>query len=176
MGQISVRRFRLITLGCKVNQYDGNVVGRLLRSAGWSDASPEEPATLVIVNTCCVTTEAMRKSRQAIRRTVRRSPEAAVAVVGCYSDYHADRIRQLLASLKIPNDKTLIVGHHQPLATVWEEFLRSLSEHRRDTLVTLEARQEESKAENHTFITSHRAPSATACHPQSIRTRRLAAV
>ena len=91
-----MQKFSLTTLGCKVNQYDGNVLARLLRNNGYSPAAGEERPDLVIINTCCVTNTAMRKCRQAIRKALRRVPEAAVLIAGCYSDYDGREIQKLL--------------------------------------------------------------------------------
>ncbi len=107
--------FAITTLGCKVNQYEGAAISAMLRRRGFVEASAGQQADLIVLNTCCVTTAAMRKSRQALRRAVRSSPAAFVAVVGCYSNYDGRRIRKLLESLQIPPEKTLIAGHHDDL-------------------------------------------------------------
>jgi len=123
-----VLRFAVTTLGCKVNQYDGQALAAALESAGFlpadSDAGP--PADLVVVNTCCVTATAMRKSRQAIRRALRRSPGAAVLVAGCYGDYDGQRIRAALAELNVPPEKVALAGHHDDIAARVEQFARRL--------------------------------------------------
>ena len=80
--------YSITTLGCKVNQYESGALAATLRAAGLQPAPGGQQADLVVVNTCCVTRTAMRKSRQAIRRAIRASPGAAVLVVGCYADYN----------------------------------------------------------------------------------------
>jgi len=109
-------RFTITTLGCKVNQYDGSAIAQALTSAGMSPADDGCQSELVVVNTCCVTTTAMSKSRRAIRRAVRAAGEPVVLVTGCYSDYDGRRIAELLAELSVPTDRTFIVGHHGDLA------------------------------------------------------------
>lgn len=108
-------RFTITTLGCKVNQYESAAISAMLRRCGLVAAAAGQTADLVILNTCCVTATAMRKSRQALRRAVRSSPAAFIAVVGCYSDYDGRRISKLLESLRIPPEKTLIAGHYNDL-------------------------------------------------------------
>jgi threonylcarbamoyladenosine tRNA methylthiotransferase MtaB len=73
------------TLGCKVNQYDTEALWRLFESRGYEQVEFEAPADVYVINTCTVTHEGDRKSRQMIRRAVRRCPEAVVAVTGCYA-------------------------------------------------------------------------------------------
>ena len=109
-------RFSITTLGCKVNQYDGCAVAATLRRAGMEAVQPPEKPALVVINTCCVTTTAMRKSRNAIRRAVRLAPDAAILVAGCYSDYDTERIRKLLADLGVGEHRAVVAGHHDDLA------------------------------------------------------------
>ena len=72
-----------VTLGCKVNQCETEGLAELMRRAGYTVVSEEEPADVYIVNTCCVTAEGERKSRQAVRRAAAMNPAAVVAVTGC---------------------------------------------------------------------------------------------
>src|SRR5690348_7109891 len=79
------RTCRLVTLGCKVNQYETQLVKEALERAGWREAGEEEPADLCIVNTCTVTGEADSKARQTIRQLARAQPGAQTVVFGCYA-------------------------------------------------------------------------------------------
>lgn len=65
----------VITLGCRLNTYESEVIRDKARAAGLQDA--------VIVNTCAVTAEAVRQARQEIRRARRANPQARVIVTGC---------------------------------------------------------------------------------------------
>lgn len=89
--------FSLITLGCKVNQCDSDQIQALLEEAGWISARSREPADLVIVNTCCVTGRADRKSRFAIRGALnrKRCDSSLLAVVGCYPGYDFNAIASI---------------------------------------------------------------------------------
>ena len=75
------RRVAGITLGCKVNQYETDSMLELLKNAGCSVVSFEEEADIYIVNTCSVTAEAARKSRQS-GESLLRSDGAADILVG----------------------------------------------------------------------------------------------
>ncbi|MBQ9045933.1 MAG: tRNA (N(6)-L-threonylcarbamoyladenosine(37)-C(2))-methylthiotransferase MtaB [Oscillospiraceae bacterium] len=78
-------RYIITALGCKVNQYEAQAVESLLRERGLEPAEPGGAADVVIVNTCAVTAEGGRKSRQTIRRLQQKYPDAVTAVCGCWS-------------------------------------------------------------------------------------------
>ena len=118
-----MRQFTITTLGCKVNQYEGSAIAATLRRAGLVPLEAGNSPDLLVVNTCCVTTTAMSKSRQAIRRAVRNVPNAVVFVLGCYGVYHEARIRQILESLQVPPKKILIAGHYDDLHAAMNQML-----------------------------------------------------
>jgi threonylcarbamoyladenosine tRNA methylthiotransferase MtaB len=76
--------FRVITLGCKVNQYESDFFKESLLAAGLMEAPEGKAADIVIVNTCTVTASASHQSRQYIRRAVRENKGALVCAAGCY--------------------------------------------------------------------------------------------
>ena len=78
----------LYTLGCKVNQYETQALERLFLQRGHTLVPFEGEADVYIINTCSVTAVSDKKSRQTIRRTRKRAPEAVVAVCGCYAQTH----------------------------------------------------------------------------------------
>ncbi len=117
-------RFTLTTLGCKVNQYDGAACSAMLRRAGMRRVEQGARADLVVINTCCVTRTAMRKSRQAIRRAVRAAPGAGVLVLGCYGRYDADTIAGVLAEAGVRSSQAFVLGRHDDLADWLGRFLR----------------------------------------------------
>jgi len=73
------------TLGCKVNQQESEAMASLLQRAGYQEVDFADLADVYIINTCSVTHLADRKSRQMIRRAVKRNPAALVVVTGCYA-------------------------------------------------------------------------------------------
>ena len=87
------------TLGCKVNQYETQAIEALLVSRGHKPCVEGEIADAVIVNTCAVTAEAGRKSRQAIHRLREENPGAVAAVRGCYSQRSPDAVQKLGADI-----------------------------------------------------------------------------
>ena len=78
-------KYLIATLGCKVNQFETQAMEERLQRDGHLPVSPGETADAVIVNTCAVTAESGRKSRQTIRRLQEENPGAVVAVCGCYA-------------------------------------------------------------------------------------------
>jgi len=73
------------TLGCKVNFYDTESIWQMFKNDGYEQVDFEQTADVYIINTCTVTNTGDKKSRQMIRRAVRRNPDAIVAVTGCYA-------------------------------------------------------------------------------------------
>src|SRR3954465_2915738 len=76
---------RLLTLGCKVNQYETQHVKEALQASGYAEAAEGQAADLCVVNTCTVTAEGDAKSRQLVRRLHQANPHAAIVVMGCYA-------------------------------------------------------------------------------------------
>ncbi|MBK8443246.1 MAG: tRNA (N(6)-L-threonylcarbamoyladenosine(37)-C(2))-methylthiotransferase MtaB [Sphingobacteriales bacterium] len=75
----------LYTLGCKLNYAETSAIGRRLEAEGYETVDFEDTADVYVINTCSVTENADKKCRDIIRRALRRSPAAKVAVVGCYA-------------------------------------------------------------------------------------------
>ena len=100
-----LRTCRLVTLGCKVNQYETQFVKEALELNGWREADADEPADLCVVNTCTVTAEGDAKSRQAIRRLHRESPAADIVVMGCYATRDPDAVAKLPGVSRVVVDK-----------------------------------------------------------------------
>lgn len=108
-------KLKVLTLGCKVNQYETQLVREGLLSAGYLDAAADEPADLCVVNTCTVTADGDAKSRQAIRRMGRENPRARIVVMGCYATRAPDEIRELPGVVEVVTDKREIpdlLGRH----------------------------------------------------------------
>ncbi|MGI6591355.1 MAG: MiaB/RimO family radical SAM methylthiotransferase [Eggerthellaceae bacterium] len=75
-------RFSVVNIGCKVNRVEIDRIAAELREQG-ARMVKDEPADVVIVNTCTVTAEAEKKARKAVRQALRRNPDAPVLVCGC---------------------------------------------------------------------------------------------
>ena len=91
----------LHTLGCRLNAYESEAMRELATSAGLGDA--------VIVNTCAVTAEAVRKSQKDIRRLARENPGARIIVAGCAAQTDPDRFAEM-------DEVDLVIGNTEKMA------------------------------------------------------------
>ncbi len=96
-------KFVVFTLGCKVNKYESDAMLRKLSDNGFEVSDKLEPADAYIINTCTVTAEADKKSRQAISRVLKLNPNARVYIMGCSSQ------RDIMQYAEKPN-VSLITG------------------------------------------------------------------
>jgi threonylcarbamoyladenosine tRNA methylthiotransferase MtaB len=105
---------RLVTLGCKVNQYETQYVREMLEGAGYVHAPDDQPADLCVVNTCTVTGEGDAKGRQLVRRLHQHNPGAAIVVMGCYATRDPLAIRRLPGVTTVVTDKANLVDELRP--------------------------------------------------------------
>jgi len=85
----------LATLGCRLNEAELASWSRVLRAAGHRVVARAEHAQIVVVNSCAVTSEAARKSRQLVGRAHRANPDARLVVTGCYAELSSERVAGL---------------------------------------------------------------------------------
>ncbi|MDE0533314.1 MAG: tRNA (N(6)-L-threonylcarbamoyladenosine(37)-C(2))-methylthiotransferase MtaB [Albidovulum sp.] len=105
---------RFFSLGCRLNAYETEAMRELSAEAGLEDA--------VIVNTCAVTAEAVRKSRQAIRRLARANPRATMIATGCAVQIDPDAYSSMA-------EVDAVVGNSRKLARkTWSEIAASRSD------------------------------------------------
>ncbi|MGB4442800.1 MAG: radical SAM protein, partial [Dethiobacteria bacterium] len=99
------KRVAFYTLGCKVNFCETEALQSLFEKEGYLVTDFNKPADIYVINTCTVTGLSDHKSRKAIRRARRRSPEAIIVATGCYAQGFPDEIREL-------GQVDLIIGTH----------------------------------------------------------------
>lgn len=87
--------FLFHTLGCKVNQYDSQTLKTLFKKSGYSECQPECEPDLIVVNSCTVTAESDRKTRQTVNRFRKLYPNAVIAVTGCMLQACPEKGKQL---------------------------------------------------------------------------------
>jgi threonylcarbamoyladenosine tRNA methylthiotransferase MtaB len=92
-------RIRFETLGCKVNQYETQALETILSERGHTVTAEGDDCDVCVINTCTVTAESSRKSRQAIRRAKRTHPGAFIAVCGCLPQISRQRSRSWARTL-----------------------------------------------------------------------------
>jgi len=101
----SEKTCRLVTFGCKVNQYESQLVKETLLQNGFREAEEGEAADLCIVNTCTVTGEADSKARQQVRQLARQNPQARTIVMGCYATREPETVALLPNVVEVVPDK-----------------------------------------------------------------------
>ena len=83
------------TLGCKLNFAETSTLARDFISHGYAQVGIDNPADIYVINTCSVTENANKKARKAVRRALRKSPQAKVAVIGCYAQLNPQEIANI---------------------------------------------------------------------------------
>jgi threonylcarbamoyladenosine tRNA methylthiotransferase MtaB len=116
--QSAIRTCRLVTLGCKVNQYETQYVKETLEINGYREAAEHEAADLCVVNTCTVTMDGDAKSRQTIRRLHQANPAAAIVVMGCYATREPESVARLPGVTQVITDKARLADSLKPLGVL----------------------------------------------------------
>ena len=88
-------KFKIVTLGCKVNQTESESMAQDLMASDWIAVQDAAAADVCIVNTCAVTQKASMQSRQALRQAIRANPCARIMATGCYAETAPDEIKTI---------------------------------------------------------------------------------
>lgn len=80
-----MKRVGFITVGCKLNQFETELMREAALSAGYRAAGDDGAADVLVVNTCTVTAKSDYRSRQALRRAIKANPGALIVATGCYA-------------------------------------------------------------------------------------------
>ena len=97
------------TLGCRLNQAETSLISNTFKERNYEIVEYGQPTDVCVINTCTVTEQADAKCRQLVRQTLKRSPDAFVAVVGCYAQMGAEALREI-------EGIDLIVGTEEKMA------------------------------------------------------------
>ena len=89
------RKVAFYTLGCKVNFCETEALQSLFEKEGYRVTDFRKAADVYVINTCTVTGQSDHKSRKAIRRARRRSPEAVIVATGCYAQGFPEEVREM---------------------------------------------------------------------------------
>jgi len=106
-----MKNFSIITLGCKVNQYESQQIRQLLGQLGLTQVEISKKPDLIVVNTCCVTHTASAKSRQYIHKAQRINPDAVTVICGCLPTVQ-------IGELSKPAKNVHLVRHRDNLAAI----------------------------------------------------------
>ena len=86
------KKAAFFTLGCKLNFSETSTIAGSFREVGFERVEFEETADVYVINTCSVTNQGDKESRNIIRKAVKKNPEAMVIVVGCYSQLKPEEV------------------------------------------------------------------------------------
>lgn len=116
----SSKTVSILTLGCKVNQYETEAMIELFLKANYEIVDSEEFADIYVINTCTVTNLSDKKSRQFIRKSKNKNSEAVIAVVGCYSQVSPEQIENI-------EDVDVILGtdNRNRIVEICENFMNN---------------------------------------------------
>lgn len=112
-------KVKFYTLGCKVNQYESQAIGESLKKRGYEIIDGKTEADVIIVNSCTVTAESDRKTRQAVRRFKRQNPKGIVVLTGCMPQAYPDKAKELLEADIVLGNK-----NNKELPDILENYLR----------------------------------------------------
>jgi threonylcarbamoyladenosine tRNA methylthiotransferase MtaB len=85
----------LVTLGCKINQYDTNSMVSSLRREGHGVVTKASEADVIVINTCTVTGRTDYKGRQLVRKAIHQNGSAVIIVTGCYAQVQSEKIAEI---------------------------------------------------------------------------------
>lgn len=108
------------TLGCKLNFSETSAIAGTLEAAGFERVGFEEQADVYVINTCSVTNQGDKASRNIIRQAVRKNPEALIIAIGCYSQLNPEELKQI-------GGVDLILGNREKFQI--PEYLGTLQKH-----------------------------------------------
>lgn len=92
---MAAKKVALHVLGCKVNQNEGEAFLNIFRQHGYEVVDFDQKADVYLIHTCTVTHLGDRKSRQIIRRAIRRNPQALIVVSGCYAQVASHEVLEI---------------------------------------------------------------------------------
>lgn len=99
------KKYRIVTLGCRTNQYESQAYADQLSAMGYTLARPEEKADICIVNSCTVTKDAANSSKAQIRKLAKAHPDAEIFVTGCLVDHGTAELTDISSQIKKVSNK-----------------------------------------------------------------------
>jgi threonylcarbamoyladenosine tRNA methylthiotransferase MtaB len=87
-----MKKVAFYTLGCKLNFSETSTIGRQFEARGFQKVNFEDQADIYIINTCSVTENADKKCRKVVKEALKHSPDAFIAIIGCYAQLKPQEI------------------------------------------------------------------------------------
>ena len=104
-----MKKVFLYTFGCKINQYDTQVMIEKFRKSGFEFGVDILKSDIVIINSCTVTAEADRQCRQLIRKVLKNNSDARIILTGCYAESQKMNIQKELSGIEVIPSRALAV-------------------------------------------------------------------
>ena len=89
-----MKKISIVTLGCKVNQYESEEIAERLEHDGYETTMGLVPADIYVINTCAVTNEAERKSRNIMTKLLKLNENAKIYICGCASEHNPEKFNK----------------------------------------------------------------------------------
>lgn len=133
MDHAGNKKFKVVTLGCRTNQYESQAYQDQLVGLGYTPAKENESAEICIVNTCTVTESADSSSRHEIRQLAKQNPQSKLVVTGCYAERNPSAVQQISGvSQVVPNkEKEHLIQKLFPNEEVPEFSIKNFEAHTR---------------------------------------------
>ncbi|MBO9700827.1 MAG: tRNA (N(6)-L-threonylcarbamoyladenosine(37)-C(2))-methylthiotransferase MtaB [Sporocytophaga sp.] len=90
-----MKKVAFYTLGCKLNFSETSTIGRLFETNGFQKVEFQEKADVYVINTCSVTENADKKCKKVVKEALKYSPDAFIAVIGCYAQLKPKEISEI---------------------------------------------------------------------------------
>ncbi len=90
-----MKKVAFYTLGCKLNYSETSSIGRLFVDNGYKKVEFHDQADIYVINTCSVTDHADKKCRKVVKEALKHSPNAYVAIIGCYAQLKPQEIAEI---------------------------------------------------------------------------------
>lgn len=127
------KTFKIVSLGCRTNQYEAQAYRDQLEALGYRAASEDETAGVCIVNTCTVTASANKDSRLAIRKLARENPETQLFVTGCAVEGQTEAVQAIegVSAVVSNSDKERLLEQLVPTEELPEFAIKRFEAHTR---------------------------------------------
>lgn len=128
-----IKKFKVVTLGCRTNQYESQAYADQLKLMGYVAAEEGETADVCIVNTCTVTESADHQSRYEIRQLGRKHPSSKLVVTGCAAEGKPELIKAIPGVTHVVSNKNKeqLIAELFPLETTPEFQIKNFDAHTR---------------------------------------------
>ncbi|MDP1836309.1 MAG: tRNA (N(6)-L-threonylcarbamoyladenosine(37)-C(2))-methylthiotransferase MtaB [Chlamydiales bacterium] len=124
MTQQQSKKFRIVSLGCRTNQYEAQAYRDQLEAMGYVAAENDDAAEICVVNTCTVTAGADKDSRHEIRKLARQNPNTRLVVTGCSAETQKEAIQSIegVTDVVLNKDKERLLDIVFPEMELLPEF------------------------------------------------------